>query len=164
MPLNVEEDFLQAYFRLSAGTPTNDELRARVAAGKPLRINQSTVAMEADHSRTMLAQRARGYERICALLFPEEYAGTERIACRDKEAPQPARETQEEKIARLSLDNELLTGERDNYATRYAEACLSIVLLERKISALAGEVSRREKNLFDLENPPMTSSEQYDPV
>ncbi|MGO7530831.1 hypothetical protein [Rhizobium leguminosarum] len=153
MPHNVEDDFLQAYYRLSAGAPLNDELRTRAAEGKFLRINQSTVALEAGHSRTMIAQRAPGYERICALLFPEEYVEGERIAVREKDALKRDNETQKEKIARLSLDNLTLTRERDNFATQYAEACLSIALLQRKISVLAGEVSRREKNLFDLENP-----------
>jgi hypothetical protein len=151
MPHNVEDDFLEAYYRLSAGAPQNDILRAQVAEGKPLRINQSTVAREAGRSRTMLAQRALGYERICALLFPEEYVGGERNVVRGRKALQPEKETQTEKIARLAVDNEVLTRERDQFATQYAEACLSITLLQRKISDLEGEVRRREKNLLDLE-------------
>ncbi|WP_155773367.1 hypothetical protein [Rhizobium leguminosarum] len=66
------------------------------------KINSSTVALEAGRSRTMLAQRAPGYERICALLFPEEYVGNERIVARDSEALKALKrtgETQKEKIA-----------------------------------------------------------------
>ncbi|MBY5440710.1 hypothetical protein [Rhizobium leguminosarum] len=62
-------------------------------------------------------------------------------------------ETQKEKSARLSLDHEMLTRERDQFATQFAEACLSITLLQRKISVLKAEVSRRAKNLLDFENP-----------
>jgi hypothetical protein len=159
LPHNVEKDFLEAYYRLSAGAPLNDKLKVRVAKGK-LRVNENTVAMEAGHSRTLLSQRAPGYERICALLFPSEYLGATRIADPDHATNRPDGETQAEKIQRLSLDKAQLTTERDLFATQYAEACLAIELLHRKISVLSGEVDRRERNLSETER----SSEQKDPA
>lgn len=163
MPRNVEEDFLEPYHRLTVRAPLNEELKRTVAAGKPLRINQSTVALEAGHSRTLLSQRAPGYERICALLFPDEILGKEKNRGRGASKPKP--ETSEHKIARLSSDNELLTKERDQFATLLAEAYLAITLLQRDVSDLKAELIRREKNLLDLEIlSRMPPTEQYDPV
>jgi hypothetical protein len=50
----IQQSFLDALGRLQSGCPKHEDLATRAAAGK-LRINFSTVAMEAGHSRTLIA-------------------------------------------------------------------------------------------------------------
>ncbi|NEI29663.1 hypothetical protein [Rhizobium ruizarguesonis] len=159
MPHNVEDDFLAAYHRLAAGAPIHGKLRQRLIDGKTLDINQSTVALEAGHSRTLLSQRAPGYERICALLFPAEaFEAGSKLANQTPSQNEP--QTAVGKIARLTADNLALTAERDMFATRAAEAYLAISLLRRDLSSLQSELVRRTKidQLDDTED--YVSSEQ----
>ncbi|WP_341905507.1 hypothetical protein [Polaromonas sp. YR568] len=55
--LNVAQDFDDAIERLVLGNPLNAELKQRALEGK-LKINASTVAQEAGHSRTLIALNA----------------------------------------------------------------------------------------------------------
>lgn len=141
---NVEQDFFEAYQRLSAGAPVHPKLRARLAAGRKVSVNQSTVALEAGHSRTLLSQRARGYERICGLLFPEERSDADRIFgdAHSSERTKKA-ESAQEKLARLNAIIAGLASERDLFATRAAEAYQSIALLKSEIKLLRAEIDRR---------------------
>lgn len=142
MPHNVEEHFLAAYHRLAARAPLNDRLKAKVAQGKPLIINQFTVALEAGHSRTMLSKRAPGYERICALLYPHEQPRPDvRIA--GSQIGQKTTETKAEKIARLDAENVALAYDRDRFATCAAEAYAAIRQLRNDIRRLERELERR---------------------
>lgn len=50
----IEQDFIAALGRLSEGEPTNKQLKLRKSRGT-LKINISTVALEAGHSRTLIA-------------------------------------------------------------------------------------------------------------
>ncbi|WP_114835618.1 hypothetical protein U0027_04465 [Agrobacterium tumefaciens] len=147
MPHNVEEDFLQAYYRLSAGAPTHPDLSAVVASGKKVRVNQSTVALEAGHSRTLISQRTKGYERICALLYPDEADRKQTPTATAGEAPS---ETKGEKLMRLREELRLTEAERDQFATRLAEAHAALELLNREIQSLRAEASRRDKNMRDF--------------
>lgn len=147
MPHNVEEDFLQAYYRLSSGAPTHPDLSAVIASGKKVRVNQSTVALEAGHSRTLISQRAKGYERICALLYPDEADLKQMPRATAGEAPT---ETKDEKLMRLREELRLTEAERDQLATRLAEAYAALGLLKREIQGLRSEASRRDKNMRDF--------------
>lgn len=51
---DMAADFIAAHERLIAGKPRVKELKARAAAGN-LKVNISTVALEAGHSRTLIA-------------------------------------------------------------------------------------------------------------
>jgi hypothetical protein len=59
----IENDFLQALRRLQDESPNHKALKAAKAVGK-LKINFSTVAQEAGHSRTLIALENSRYPRV----------------------------------------------------------------------------------------------------
>lgn len=63
----IEKNFMAALERLQSGTPTNKVLRAAKAKGI-LKINASTVAQEAGHSRTLIGMENCRYPRIRELI------------------------------------------------------------------------------------------------
>ncbi|WEA26930.1 hypothetical protein [Rhizobium binxianense] len=150
MPRNVEDDFLQAYLRITSQSPSHPKLKARTAAGDVLVPNQSNVAMEAGHSRTLISQRAKGYERICALLYPEESNANTIVRPEVRDRP----ETPTGKIERLNAENKALERERDQFATRLAEAYLAIQLKDRQLASLQAEISRRSRNDASFDTGP----------
>lgn len=68
----IEQDFLAAIKRLEEGHPRSKELKKRAALGI-LKINVSTVAIEAGRSRTLIAldDKCR-YPRVRALILQEK--------------------------------------------------------------------------------------------
>ena len=64
----IERDFMDALDRLEANTPTNAEL---IKLAKPgiLKINVSTVAKEAGHSRTLIGHNGCKYPRVRARII-----------------------------------------------------------------------------------------------
>ena len=145
MPRNVEDDFLAAFQRISAGAPTHPKLRARIAAGDVVKANQSTVSLEAGHSRTLLSQRAPGYERICKLLNPERDADG-RVS--RTSAPSES-ETSAERLSRLTAEVKTLTMQRDRFATSLSEAYLALNIKDQQISSLCAELDRCKANRSD---------------
>ena len=59
----IEQDFMDAIGRLREGKPRNKLLKARVAKGI-LKVNTSTVALEAGHSRTLIGKKICRYPRV----------------------------------------------------------------------------------------------------
>lgn len=59
----VQSDYLAALDRLLAGRPLNETLRAKADVGK-LRINPSSVALEAGRSRTLIAHAGSTYSKV----------------------------------------------------------------------------------------------------
>lgn len=64
----IEKDFLDAIERLENGEPKNKQLRARSVKGR-LKVNFTNVAMEAGHSRTLIAlETGCRYPRVRELI------------------------------------------------------------------------------------------------
>jgi hypothetical protein len=64
----IEQDFLDAIDRLREGEPKNKKLKARVAKGT-LKVNVANVALEAGHSRTLIAlEEGCRYPRVRELI------------------------------------------------------------------------------------------------
>jgi hypothetical protein len=59
----IERDFLDAFTRLQSGTPKHKKLKESAARGI-LKINPSTVALEAGHSRTLIGTNLCRYPRV----------------------------------------------------------------------------------------------------
>lgn len=148
MPRNVEDDFIAAFHRISAGAPTHPKLCARLAAGKNVAANQSTVALEAGHSRTLISQRAPGYERICELLS----SAGEAAQPISQNSRQSRSETSTERLARLTAEVRLLTMQRDRFATSLSEAYLALSIKDRDIASLSEQVNRRDSNRIDSDS------------
>lgn len=145
MPRNVEDDFLAAFQRISKGAPTHPKLRARLAAGKKVEPNQSTVSLEAGHSRTLISLRVPGYERICNLLNLQTDAA-QQICENNKHRP----ETASERLARLSSELRHLTEQRDRFATLLSEAYLALDMKDKEIARLMSEKLRRQSSNDEL--------------
>jgi hypothetical protein len=64
----IEQDFLDAVDRLRDGEPKNKQLKARKAKGT-LKVNVANVALEAGHSRTLIAlESGCRYPRVRELI------------------------------------------------------------------------------------------------
>lgn len=64
----IEQDFLDAIDRLREGEPRNKQLKARKAKGT-LKVNVANVALEAGHSRTLIAlETGCRYPRVRELI------------------------------------------------------------------------------------------------
>lgn len=137
MSLNREEELIAAYRRLQSGAPTHPELKARLTAGR-LAINAKTVSMEARVSRTMVATRAPGYERICALLYPGEKVGPE-VKSTTK---QRSLKTSKDIILDLRAEKKRLEHQRATFATLLAETSIALELSGTKIKSLESELFR----------------------
>lgn len=59
----IEQDFMDAISRLRDGKPRNKDLRAKASKGT-LKVNKVTVALEADHSRTLISKKDCRYPRV----------------------------------------------------------------------------------------------------
>lgn len=67
----IEQDFLDAIERLKAGRPQNPKLREKVRKGTAVKINISTVALEADHARGLIAREDCRYPEIRQFVLME---------------------------------------------------------------------------------------------
>lgn len=89
----IEQDFLDAIERLNNGKPKNRQLKARMAK-KALRVNVANVALEAGHSRTLIAlETGCRYPRVRELI-KQAKVGNSKLPT-----------TLNEVIARLRADN-----------------------------------------------------------
>lgn len=89
----IEQDFLDAIDRLREGEPKNKQLKARKAKGT-LKVNVANVALEAGHSRTLIAMETGcRYPRVRELI-KQAKTGHEGLPT-----------TLNEVIARLRADN-----------------------------------------------------------
>ncbi len=89
----IEQDFLNAIDRLRDGEPKNKLLKARKARGT-LKVNVANVALEAGHSRTLIAlETGCRYPRVRELI-KQAKTGHDRLPT-----------TLNEVIARLRADN-----------------------------------------------------------
>ncbi len=89
----IEQDFLLAIDRLREGVPKNKQLKARKAKGT-LKVNVANVALEAGHSRTLIAlETGCRYPRVRELI-KQAKAGHDGLPT-----------TLNEVIARLRADN-----------------------------------------------------------
>jgi IS5 family transposase len=91
----IERDFLAAIERLENKVPLRNSLKRFVSAGK-LKINKSTVAREAGHSRTKIYDYPRVIEKISGSREPTRTARTAKDV-----------------ITRLREDNAVLKQERN---------------------------------------------------
>jgi len=90
----IEKAFLDAIERLIAGKPNNSGLQTAQAKGK-LKMNISNVALEAGHSRTLIAYKGCKYPRVRDKI---------RILLSDQPAPNSASEV----LTRLREENATL--------------------------------------------------------
>jgi hypothetical protein len=122
----VERDFLLAIDRLELLQPTHPELKKRARQGK-LKLNKSTVALEAGHSRTMVYASS---------------AVTARIA--EANAPLRARETvhAQDVIHRLREDNARLRQEKHAALSQLAAMALRMQQLVKEHAAQLRAVQR----------------------
>lgn len=92
----IEQDFLDAIDRLREGEPKNKKLKARAAKGT-LKVNVANVALEAGHSRTLIAlETGCRYPRVRELV-KQAKTGQSRLPT-----------TLNEVIARLRAENAAL--------------------------------------------------------
>jgi hypothetical protein len=90
---SIEQDFLDALDRLLDGKPRNKRLKARAEKGT-LRVNLANVALEAGHSRTLIALETGCRYPHVREMIKQEQNGHERLPT-----------TLHEVIARLRADN-----------------------------------------------------------
>lgn len=63
----IEKDFLDAIERIKSGKPKSATLKAKAKLGK-LKLNTSSLAIEAGHSRTLIGHAGCQYPKIRGLL------------------------------------------------------------------------------------------------
>ncbi len=153
MPFNREQEMIDAYRRLQSGAPTNPELKARLAAGR-LAINAKTVCMEAGVSRTMVATRAPGYERICSLLYPQETVAPDVGSLPKKRSLKTSKEV----ISDLRVEKRQLEQQRAAFATLLAETSIALELSKKRIQSLEAEVIRVKSSGSPFEGAEWTTS------
>lgn len=101
----IEQDFLDAIDRLLEGEPKSKQLKARMAKGT-LRVNVVNVALEAGHSRTLIALEAGcRYPRVRELI-KQAKTGRSRLPT-----------TLNEVIARLRAENAELRAQLKTHRT-----------------------------------------------
>jgi hypothetical protein len=99
----IEQDFLDAIERLRDGEPKNKQLKARKAKGT-LKVNVANVALEAGHSRTLIAMETGcRYPRVRELIKQAKTGHNELPT------------TLNEVIARLRADNAELRAQLNTH-------------------------------------------------
>lgn len=130
---------MQALARLIAGKPTNPELRSLAEQGR-LRINYSTVAKEAVHSRTLIGHDNCSYPEVRKAVTAAMKAGETPDGQRED---RPLRESAFEIIQRLRSENAILRSEKAVLATKVMEALAVARRLEEELK----EVGRRKSRV-----------------
>lgn len=115
----VERDFLEALERLEKGIPRHQRLRALAAKGA-LRVSISSVALEACRSRTLIGTADCAYPAIRKRIM----AGW---------PPPIQRRTQDDIIAQLRRDNQMLRAENARIATQLADAVSAAWRLKKEL-------------------------------
>lgn len=136
---NMRKEFLDALQRLLDGKPRNSQLSAKILAGKPIKINSSTVAKEANRNRINLL---RNYPDVVDIIKNTQV--TEKI----KSGNRYGKSAQQQTIDGLRKENELLRLEKRNIAT---ENMALLVRMERceercKSAELSRDNSRANLN------------------
>lgn len=122
----VERDLLAAIDRLEQGQPTHPELKKRARQGK-LKLNKSTVALEAGHSRTMVY----AFRTVTARMV-------------EADAPLRASETvhAQDVITRLRQDNARLRQDKHAALSQLAAMALRMQQLVKEHAAQLRAVQR----------------------
>lgn len=129
----AERDLSEALERLERGAPRNQRLKALAAKGA-LRITVSSVALEAGRSRTLIGTTDCPYPEI-------------RNRILDGRQPIAKRRTQDDIIAQLRRDNQVLKAENANIATQLANAVAAAWRLKKELEfqkALQTQSHRRD--------------------
>ncbi len=125
----IERDFMDALHRLEANTPSNPAL-AKLAKLEILKINVSTVAKEAGHSRTLIGHDGCKYPRIRARIIGL------------KQPVEPAL-TAEAVITRLRQENAEL---RQKIAQRDSENAVLVLRLRQLEIATQRELRKAKRS------------------
>lgn len=143
----IEQDFLDAIARLSDGEPRNKQLKLRKAKGT-LKINFSSVAMEAGRARTLIAL-------IDGCRYPRVRALVKQITSGREKLPT----THGELIARLRLDKADLQEQVKKYKAEALAHFVARVKAENEaardratVARLRKEIAANGKSLEILQN------------
>ena len=133
----IEQDFMDAITRLRAGKPRHKMLKESAARGK-LKINPSTVALDAGHSRTLIGKKVCRYPRIRALI-----EGT-------KVATNALPTTYTQLIERLRSDKGGLTAQLNLYKSEALEQFTARMKAEKTAAIAQSTNARLVKELSAL--------------
>lgn len=137
----IGQDLRQALARLIAGKPTNPKLRSVAEQGK-LRINYSTVAKEAHHSRTLIGHDGCSYPEVRKAVTAAMTAGGTPVG---QQANHPPGESAFDIIQRLRAENAILRSEKAVLATKVMEALAVARRLEEELKKLDRRKSRVQR-------------------
>lgn len=126
---SAERDFTMAFERLEKGTPKHPKLKVLAAKGR-LRVNPSSVALEAGRSRTLIGTDDCPYPAI-----------RQRIL--ELKRPIAQSRTQDEIISKLRADNKALKAENERIATQLADAVAAAFRLKKELD-FQREVKRKQ--------------------
>lgn len=134
----IEQDFLEALDRLIKGTPKHKKLRGDKAKEK-LKVTASNVALEAGHSRTLIAMENCRYPRV-----------REAIA-RTKEKKGDFPRTHTELIQKLRADIAALRSEKEKFQAEATLHFLARAKAEKQLAVEQGINARLRKKLAENE-------------
>lgn len=133
----IERDFLNAIDRLEVGAPLNPTLAKRAKLGT-LKVNVSSAAQEAGHSRTLIGHDGCKYPRIRARVISLKVPATEAL-------------TAENVIRHLREENAEL---RKKLALRDTENAVLILRLRQLETATQREIRKAKRNANRSEGRP----------
>lgn len=134
----IEQDFLDAIDRLRDGEPKNKQLRARKDKGT-LKVNVANVALEAGHSRTLIALEAGcRYPRVRELV----------MQAKNGNVGLPT--TLNEVIARLRAENVELKGQLKTHKAAVLACFNARDKAEKEAARERGIASRLRKEMMEL--------------
>ena len=133
----IEQDFLDAIDRLCEGAPKNKQLKARKAKGT-LKVNVTNVALEAGHSRTLIAlETGCRYPRVRELI-KQAKTGHNRLPT-----------TLNEVIARLRAENAELRVQINTHKAAVLAHFNAREKAENEASRERGAASRLRKEIAE---------------
>ncbi|MGX9787094.1 hypothetical protein [Janthinobacterium agaricidamnosum] len=136
----IEQDFLEAFDRLCDGEPKNKKLKARKVKGT-LKVNASNVALEAGHSRTLIAlETGCRYPRIRELI-KQHTAGLDGVPT-----------TLNEVIKRLRADNAELRSQLNTHKAAVLAHFTARDKAEKEAAREHAAASRLRKELAEVGN------------
>ena len=119
----VEQDFMNAISAILSQKPTKPELQRR----KNLKLNFTTVAIEAGHSRTLIAFEGCAYPRVWAKIV-----GIKNPGGSSPNNEPPKKSPSQETISKLRQEKRLLQRERDELATKLVRAKVIISEFQKR--------------------------------
>lgn len=141
-PKGAERDLLDALDRLENAAPKHAKLKALAARGQ-LHISISSVALEAGRSRTLIGTHDCAYPAIRARIL-------------DSRPPPEQRRSQDEIIAVLRRDNQMLKAENARIATQLADAVAAAWKLKKELDfqkALKKTAQAKANTVVRLQRP-----------